>query len=159
MNTKNENKLISVIIPFYKEVDLIGMAVESVVMQQLPSNYSLEIVVGNDSELSEEQLYECIPQHIKAITKIAKNTNAKGAGNARNAALGCSVGDVIAFLDADDLWCSEEKLKTQISLIQKGAKFVVSGYRNNFNGKELIPFDVINSAHEVLGRSLEGPRG
>jgi teichuronic acid biosynthesis glycosyltransferase TuaG len=151
----NNKSIISVIIPFYKEVDLIGRAVESVAIQQLPSNFTLEIIIGNDSDMSEERIYKCIPQHIRPMVKIAKNINAKGAGNARNTALGLARGEIFFFLDADDFWMPN-KLLTQCNILKSGANFIAAAYKFNGTNLSITPPKEIKCGKDVFKNTSIG---
>lgn len=137
--------VVSVIIPFYKELDLIERAIDSVAIQRLPSGVSdVEVVIGNDSKLAEHQIRAVLSERSNRITRIAKNDQENGAGNARNAALDASRGDLIAFLDADDYWLPG-KLEIQIGLIKDGANFVTGAYRLEGRETGVFPPEHIRS--------------
>lgn len=126
--------LISVIIPFYKEIDLIGDAVASVLMQIKSIDFQVEIVIGNDGSYSSDQILDTLPLEAKGSTIIVKNDLDHGAGNARNCALSIAKGRYFAFLDADDIWL-DSKLAIQLKLAyDTGATFIASGY--SFIGSE-----------------------
>ena len=121
--------LISVIIPFYKELSLIGRAVRSVFAQQLPDRHiAFELIIGNDGPIGNDEILDAIDECHRASVKIVKNNGPHGPGGARNAALEQATGDLIAFLDADDYWMPE-KITLQLERIDRGETFVATGYR------------------------------
>lgn len=100
---------VSVIIPFYKNIDWLKEAIESVLSQTFKP---FEIIIINDG--SPEDISDFISKykfHIKYIQK--KN---EGPAKARNLGIERSSGDYIAFLDSDDIWLPE-KIETQLKLM------------------------------------------
>lgn len=119
--------LLSVVIPFCNEVDLIGRAVASVV----DSCFGLipfEIIISNDGSIETSVILQSIRSDALPFLAVIKNHGPKGPGGARNSALDASKGDFIAFLDADDFWLPG-KVDAQLAAIQSGASFVVTAYR------------------------------
>lgn len=57
----------------------------------------------------------------------------------RNIGLLKASGDCIAFLDDDDFWTDNNKLKKQLSLIKKGVSFVGCGYYDESIGRNRLP--------------------
>ncbi|MGM0171586.1 glycosyltransferase [Enterococcus sp. AZ140] len=101
----NQNILVSVIIPFYKEKKWLKEAIESVLKQ----TYQLfEIVVINDGSPENIKDIEEIDSRIKIINK--KNG---GPASARNQGIESSKGEYVAFLDSDDMWLPK-KLELQL---------------------------------------------
>lgn len=148
MNTFRDTS-ISVIVPFYRELDLIERAIHSVTSQNIPANVAVEVIIGNDSEFVEHQIRAVLSAESNRITTIVKNLRAKGAGNARNAAIDVAHGELIAFLDADDYWMPE-KLAHQLRLLQQGANFVTGAYRFEGQEKVIYPPKHIISTSELL---------
>ncbi len=120
--------LIAVIIPFHTEIDLVGLAVASVISQELPSDeYGLEILIGNDGDFSDDQILAALPEESLSLVKIAKNEGIQGPGGARNAALKMMSSNLVTFLDADDYWL-QGKLMAQIHEISRGYSFIATAY-------------------------------
>lgn len=117
---------ISVIIPFHREIKLIGRAVQSVLINK-SSDDDFEIIICNDGEYTEVQILESISQADRKLVKIVKNRWPQGPGGARNTGLDLAQGDVIAFLDADDIWF-KEKIKSQKCRLMAGFTFVTTNY-------------------------------
>ncbi len=129
--------LISVIIPFYKEFDLIPRAIISVFSQVIPGHVSVEIIIGDDSEFGANKILEVLNFEHKWPIKIAKNHKEGCAGYARNAAIEKSKGDYLAFLDSDDYWLCD-KLVRQLDCVKHGYNFICTAYQ--FERSELIVF-------------------
>jgi glycosyltransferase involved in cell wall biosynthesis len=111
---------VSVILPLYNGQRYLREAVESVRLQEYPS---LEIIVVDDGstdgsaslvdELGEDLLY-LYQSH-------------RGPSAARNTGLGVAGGELVAFIDADDLW-PPGKLDLQVErLLNEPELVVVSG--------------------------------
>jgi glycosyltransferase involved in cell wall biosynthesis len=94
-------KIISVIIPTYNRELYIKDSISSVLTQQLPKGYSLEILVIDDG--STDSTEEIIKQFKdKVIYKQIKNSGRPAVP--RNIGLKMASGDLVAFQDSDDLW-------------------------------------------------------
>ena len=104
-------KKISVVIPFYNNVEWLEEAVQSV-LNQTYKNY--EIIVVNDG--SPENIDSFLEKYNDKITYI--KTENKGPGPARNLGIENANGEYIAFLDSDDLWLPN-KLEVQIGEMLK----------------------------------------
>lgn len=118
---------LSVIIPFHKEIDLVARAVDSVMANVIPE-FEFEIIICNDGLFANEDILSKLNLNALHVTKVITNNHKKGPGGARNTGLDASIGDCIAFLDADDIWLPG-KLKAQFSAISTGATFVPTAYR------------------------------
>lgn len=122
---------ISVVIPFYKEIDLIYRAVESVVNNSNSIGLSaLEIIICNDGMIPNAVIEREICIFSNVVKVISNDSGIRGAGFARNVAIDNSTGDYVAFLDADDYWL-DGKLEAQLELIQSGFNFVSTAYLLN----------------------------
>ncbi len=87
----------SVLIPCYNAARYLGEAIESAFAQGLPLH---EVIVVDDGSTDEtERVVAAFGERVQYHLQ----THA-GIGPARNRALELSSGDVIAFLDADDVW-------------------------------------------------------
>ncbi|GAA5160681.1 glycosyltransferase [Viridibacterium curvum] len=88
---------VSVVIPVYNCFDLLGEAIDSVLAQQpLP----MEIIVVNDG--SSDGDYQEFARRYPLVRVIDKPNS--GVSASRNLAVREARGDLIAFLDADDVW-------------------------------------------------------
>src|SRR5690349_13432849 len=103
--TTNQQPLISVIVPVYNGSDFLSEAIDSIRQQMYGS---IEIIVVDDGSTdSTPQIIESFANSIQSI----RQDNA-GPAAARNAGIRLAHGEVIGFLDADDLW-PPDKLKIQ----------------------------------------------
>jgi len=103
--------LVSVIIPTFNRADVIGNAVESVLRQ---SYKNIEVIVVDDGSTDHtESILKRYGQKINVLRQ--ENT---GASVARNRGAAKANGEVLAFIDSDDLWF-ETKIERQISLLEK----------------------------------------
>ena len=141
---------LSVIIPFYNELNLINRAVNSVVINSIFFD-QVEIILINDSSFEESEIRSCFENSLNKLIKIVSNNYAKGPGGARNTGLDILKGDIIAFLDADDFWLPG-KLEAQMREVKKGATFVATSYRFD-NSKAIVnPASSIDIPEDVFLR-------
>jgi len=105
-----DSPTVSVIIPTYNRRDLVQRALESVFAQ----NYrNFEILVVDDGSTDDTRaVLEGRPQ-----VRYIFQENA-GPGKARNVGIRRSQGDLIAFLDSDDVWFSQF-LEYQVSVLTR----------------------------------------
>ena len=101
---------VSVIIPTYNRIRLLGEAIESVLAQGIES---LEIIVADDGSTdgTGAWLVEKYPQ-VRCLALPHA-----GVSTARNHGVEAAQGKWIAFLDSDDCWTSN-KLKTQLGFAE-----------------------------------------
>jgi glycosyltransferase involved in cell wall biosynthesis len=102
--------LISVIIPTYNRANLVGEAIESVLLQDF-NDYEI-IVVDDGSTDNTLEILNKFNNHL-----IVLHQPNQGVSAARNAGIATAGGRFIAFLDSDDLWL-KQKLTAQIDFFQ-----------------------------------------
>jgi len=142
--------LISVIIPFHNEISLINQAVYSVLSQD--SLLVREIIIVNDGFLENSVIYHQIPIECRGNIpiRVISNSSYKGPGGARNTGIELSTGDIIAFLDADDIWHAN-KLRCQYELLlSEGSSFVAGAYQYAGQVTVVNPPRTIRSEIELL---------
>ena len=105
-----ELPLISIIIPAYNVSQYIGEAVRSIFVQDFKS---YEVIVVNDGSTDTSELEKVLEPYREKIHYIYQDN--RGISAARNAALRVARGELIALLDADDVW-REGKLKNSLIL-------------------------------------------
>lgn len=114
---------VSVVIPAYNSEDLIIEAIESVYNQTADPCYQLhEVIIVDDgsSDRTEEVIGAYKETGQRDTLHYIKQSNG-GPSAARNAGLLRATGELIALLDADDLWMPD-KLKLQVMQFQKNHK-------------------------------------
>lgn len=114
-----ESYFVSVIIPVYNGEAFLEEAIQSIQQQ----NYqSLEIIIVDDG--STDRTAAIAASYSKQIRYIFQPNC--GPAAARNKGLEVAHGNVIAFLDVDDLW-TPNKLKLQLSYLSRDPSEVVLG--------------------------------
>jgi len=108
MNTPTESKTprVSVIIPVRDGIDFVREALDSVTSQSF-SDFEL-LLVDDGSKDADYRQFEKIDQRVRVI-----RLEGVGVSGARNAGLLQARGDLLAFLDADDVWFPG-KLEAQV---------------------------------------------
>ncbi len=95
---KSEHPFFSVVIPLYNNADTIEATLRSVLAQTF-SDFEV-IVVNNHSTDGGEKIAESLKSDKIVVLSIPQ----KGVCFARNAGIHAARGEIVAFLDADDLW-------------------------------------------------------
>jgi len=106
---------VSVIIPSYNYGSYVGDAVESALNQTFSPS---EIIVVDDGSIDETPIV--VKKFSDARVKYFWQENA-GVSTARNRGISESSGDLIAFLDADDVW-DPHKLEKQVEALRADTK-------------------------------------
>ena len=117
MNKNYKKKFVSVIIPSYNSSRYLSQAIESVLAQ---SYKEFEIIVVDDG--STDNTRKAVEKFKDNVIYLYKSNG--GPASARNLGISKSIGEYIAFLDADDYWLPK-KLKTQIDFIKKHEEFAL----------------------------------
>lgn len=113
--------LISVIIPVYNGEDFIGSAIQSVINQKY---HPLEIIVIDDG--STDSTFETV-KGFSGNIRIYQQAHS-GVTPARNYGLEKASGELISFIDADDVW-TRNKIALQTGYFKKNQTFeVVIGF-------------------------------
>ncbi|MBX3394969.1 MAG: glycosyltransferase family 2 protein [Phycisphaerae bacterium] len=115
-----ERPTVSVIIPTYNSAATLPDAIESVLNQTYAPD---EIIIVDDGSTDDTQgVCRRFPESVRCI----RQENA-GASVARNSGAAASCGDLLAFLDADDVW-EPQKLELQVTAMLQNpeATFVLS---------------------------------
>ncbi|QHL89099.1 glycosyltransferase [Nibribacter ruber] len=110
--------LVSVIIPFYNEEDFLSEAIDSVRQQTYP-HWEIILVDDGSTNHSREIAKGYAAAYPHKITCVEHEGHAnKGAAASRNLGVRRAKGELLAFLDSDDVWLPF-KLETQVDLLQK----------------------------------------
>ncbi len=116
---------VSVVITTFNRPNELKEALDGVYAQIVKP---LEVIVVNDaSSLPYEQVIEAFSHHSNFIYKPLDTSS--GANKARNIGVDTAKGDIIAFLDDDDIWMPDYLLE-HVRAYEEGADAVVSGYQN-----------------------------
>ena len=103
---------VSVIIPTYNRAYILPDAIESV-LQQTYTNF--ELIVVDDG--STDETGQVVKRFTDSRICCLQHGNNRGYSAALNTGLAAATGDLIAFIDSDDLW-RQEKLQAQVVFLQ-----------------------------------------
>lgn len=122
----NERPLISVVMPAFNSEAHIREAINSVINQ---TYRNIELLVADGGSRDNTQFIVTELSRQDSRVKFIHNVGDQGPAHARSTAIRCARGEFVAFLDADDLWL-EDKLEVQFShVLETGAVFSFSQYR------------------------------
>lgn len=126
-NHSSEGKKVSVLIPIYNCQNYVEEAIQSAVNQTYKN---VEIILVDDG--SSDNSLEIANKYKSEHVKIYSQTN-KGAAAARNKCFELSSGELIQYLDADDV-LHPEKIKLQVERYQgqNNKKAVINGIWGRF---------------------------
>jgi glycosyltransferase involved in cell wall biosynthesis len=130
-------KTVSVVIPAYNASNTVQQAIATARAQTLRP---IQIIVVDDCSKDDTiQQAEAVAGPDLLVVRSPKNA---GGGAARNRGIDHATGDVVAFLDADDLW-APNKLANQMALLrtQIGEAFCFSAVEqvNEYGEKHILP--------------------
>jgi glycosyltransferase involved in cell wall biosynthesis len=136
--TRKNLPLVSVIVPVFNNGRFIGPALESLFRQTYPEERR-EIIVVDDG--STDNTPEVLKKYGQDIFHIRQEH--KGIAGARNAGISHARGEIITFLDSDDLW-HEERLQ----------KVVERFTENPRAGMVYHPVELIDSEGNTIVRNF-----
>lgn len=118
MAQRSNKPLVTVIVPTYNRGWVVREAIDSVLDQDFRD---YELIVVDDG--SDDNTPEILNAYGKAITVLHQPN--RGVSAARNHGIAEAAGQLIAFLDSDDLWLPA-KLATQVKFFKENADAVVN---------------------------------
>ena len=123
--------LISVVIPTYRRSEKLKLAIKSI----LDQNYSVfEILVVNDDH-KDESVQKVIDKLCDNRIKYFTNKRTKGPCGARNTGILNAKGEIVAFLDDDDLWLPDRMNEINKVFLKPNVTGVVSEYKTIYKNK------------------------
>tara|TARA_E500000178_G_scaffold147167_1_gene146852 strand:- start:10217 stop:10939 length:723 start_codon:yes stop_codon:yes gene_type:complete len=123
--------------PYFRKKEFINDSLNSVFNQ---SYKDFEIIIIYDDDNLEDYYHLKDFQKKNNKIKIIKNHLNRGVAYSRNVGIKESSGDLIAFLDCDDIW-KENKLETQINFMrEKNVDISFTGY------------EIIDSLNNIIGK-------
>jgi glycosyltransferase involved in cell wall biosynthesis len=143
---ETDTQLVSVVIPAFNAQDVIGETLRSVRSQ---THCNLEIIVVDDG--STDRTVEVVQAHIAADSRVTLFSQSnQGVAQARNSGWQRAASDLIAFVDADDLW-APTKIERQLEVLAEGGEAI---------GLVYTWFDIIDEhsriRFRVRGRKIAG---
>ncbi len=119
---------ISVVIPVYNKEKYVKETLQSVLNQDFKD---FEIIIIDDG--STDRSIAIAKQFSSSKIKIIQQDN-QGVAIARNTGVAAAQAEIIAFLDADDLWLPNHlSVINQLSQLYPDAGFYATGYKLKFN--------------------------
>ena len=127
--------LVSIILPYYKKINYIANTLNSI-LNQTYQNFEI-ILVYDDIRLDDLLLIENDFKN-NAKIKIIKNAQNLGAGISRNIGIKHSKGEIIAFIDADDLWLPNKLEKQTNFMKENNFQFTFCDYEKRISNNKVI---------------------
>jgi glycosyltransferase involved in cell wall biosynthesis len=121
---------LSVVIPTWNRAGLVVEAVESALGQD---GGDVEVIVVDDG--STDATAEVVERRFGKSVKLLRMATRSGVGAARNEGVSQATGDLLSFLDSDDLWLPG-KLKAELNVLERfpeaeaivsDSRFIVAG--------------------------------
>jgi len=113
--------LVSVVVPFLNCAEFLQEAIDSV-FSQTYRNWELLLVDDGSTDASSAIARRCCEAHPERVQYLEHPGHAnRGTAPSRNLGLRCAKGDLIAPLDADDVWFPR-KLKQQVKLLGENSQ-------------------------------------
>lgn len=109
---------VSIIMPTYNVEKYVGEAIESVLSQVFSGSYELLIADDCSSDSTPDILKSYQAKYPDIIKVIFRKHNIGANPNSYNLCM-CASGRYMAFIDADDLWLTTDKLQNQIDFLEK----------------------------------------
>ncbi len=123
------NLSVSVVIPLFNTERYVGEAIDSVLQQSMQPS---EIIVVDDGSTDAGP---SLVEQYGGIVRLDRQPK-RGIGATRNRGIELAQGDVLAFLDADDLWLPD-KLERQLEALAQPDADIVFGRVEQFRSPEL----------------------
>ncbi|MDY6792708.1 MAG: glycosyltransferase [Thermodesulfobacteriota bacterium] len=129
----NQNPTVSVIIPTYNRGWILKEAIDSVLSQHFDN---IELIVVDDG--STDNTMDILDAYARDIIVLRQDN--RGVSAARNAGISCASGQLIAFLDSDDLWLSG-KVSSQVDFFHSNPAALICQTEELWlrNGKRVNP--------------------
>jgi len=146
MSTASKRPVVSVCMASYNHAPFIRTAVQSVLNQSFSD---WELVITDDGSTDGTS---AVAASFGGLVRVVSQANA-GCAAARNRGVRDSIGDHLAFLDADDLW-NTNKLAVQLALLEGDATTgapapeIVFGHVVQFRSPEL-PVEAVHLPEEA----------
>ena len=113
VSSEGQRPMVSIVIPAYNVAEFIGETLATVFAQTFTD---FEVIIVNDGSPDTEEFERAIQPYRERICYLKQEN--RGASAARNTGLRAARGELIAFLDADDLW-SPNYLAEQLKFIRE----------------------------------------
>jgi glycosyltransferase involved in cell wall biosynthesis len=98
--------LVSIIVPTYNRLDQLKRALKSI-LQQTYDHYEVIVIDDASDDGTADWIFSVSKSLFLRPIRLIRLRKRSGAAKARNAGLKVARGELVAFLDADDLWRSD----------------------------------------------------
>jgi glycosyltransferase involved in cell wall biosynthesis len=141
---------VSVIVPCYRNADVVARAVRSAMTQSLAP---FELIAVDDASADDTlpRLRDLQSEFGSERLVVIASPENRGPATARNTAWEAARGDFVAFLDADDSW-HPRKLEIQLGFMRAHPQFAMSGHQISF---EDAPRDGLPRGEELPFREID----
>ena len=140
------NPLVSIIIPVYNVEPYIEESLNSILSQ---SYDNLEIILIDDGSTDRSgSICDSYAENDSRFRVIHQKK--AGVSAARNVGLDQMTGSIVAFLDPDDIYCSEFFESMLDTMYREHSKIVVCNYTIEENGKRTICHDLNHEAFDHI---------
>ena len=146
---------ITVIVPTYKRLDYLAEAINSIIEQ---THTDWECLIVNDHPPDAIAISKLLASFKDDRLHLINHETSLGGNAARNSGIARARGEIIAFLDDDDLWLPD-KLQKHLACHQDSqAGVVFSGVTQQWEGKKLPAKTTLaaNPAEDVLTAMSKG---
>ncbi len=144
--------LVSVIIPVYNVAEYLREAIESVINQTYEN---LEIIIIDDGSEDGSQII-CDEYSYDERVKVIHQEN-HGLSAARNAGLKIMTGDLIAFLDSDDVYYHNMLSRLVEEMVNKEADIVICDFKwdTRTSGLERKSCNKVEALKDLINDKME----
>lgn len=147
--SSKENPLVSIIIPMYNAQEWIVSLLQSILNQ---TYQNIEVILVNDGSTDESLvLVNKFSKDFSEIRIKVVNQRNTGVSEARNEGVRNSIGELLAFVDSDDIWI-REKIERQVSAMIKSDIAATACSYAIFRDSDLEILDIVHpdwSTHGV----------
>ncbi|MCI2956073.1 glycosyltransferase family 2 protein [Agromyces atrinae] len=146
---------VSCVVPTHLRTDYLGSALRSVVAQSLPPD---EIIVVSDvvDDVARAECEVLATSSGISITYVESPPGQSGAASSRNVGAATSTGDLIAFLDDDDLWAPDYLQRAVERLKDSGSELVVT-WLEEFSEERRRPGESISAGLRAQDAAAMNP--
>jgi len=149
MNKKN-SPMVSVVIPAYNAAKSIGRTLNSVLAQTFDD---FEVIVVDDG--SQDGTANTVLSLQDGRIHLHRHTYNQGAAAARNSGIHLAQGELVAFLDADDVW-TRDKLAVQVRFMQDHPQTGASVTSFWYDTEEGFSLQILHQPKSWLKEFLKG---
>ena len=146
----NATELVSVIIPAYNVERYIKEALDSVFSQ---TYQHFEVIVVNDGTPDTPALEQILQPYLDRIVYLKQEN--RGLSGARNTGLRAATGDLVALLDADDIWLPDY-LDKQVTYLRENPDKDLVYCNAEFFGDGIASRSALDDRMSHSGRSGHG---